>query len=159
MSAAGRIERNTITLTDQAGDVTFSDTNGNNQPETFFDLTVPTATEYRLLPSRKMPQRDQGLFLRLNLDDSGPSDLPDDAQVRIIVQGPSEEDEQQIGGTISLRQFNNADQFDSEEVYRLQMDKEYRLKEDRHLKIQVISSTAVSASDSWAELEIVRLTA
>jgi len=140
---------NTITISDQYDHVTFSDTSGNSQWETFLDLSVPTATVFRLL---------DGLAVRLDLDATGPSDLPDDAEVRFIVQPPDEEDVTQMGGKESLRRFNNADQYNEDEVYRLNLNQRYRLKEDRHFKMQVKSGTAVSASDSWAEQEIVRQT-
>lgn len=143
------VERKTLWITDQNADVTTFNNGGNSGTfEEVFDLQTPTGVRYILRDGHRM---------RLDLDDSGDADLGDQSTIKVIATDSTEEDEIQIGDVRTLRQFNNADQYDSDEVFMFDLENEYEFTEDAHLKLKLDSSTAVSWSDSYIELEIRRV--
>lgn len=154
----GAREPNTLFVTENHRDVTVSNRGGRpGTPETVLDLQSPTDVEYHFPPARQLRGRG-GLRIRMQLYDTDGNLLPDDTTIRMIVQSPVEEDENQVGTTRTLRQFNSVNQYDSDEVFTLDINKRYELTEDAHFKIQIDSSVAVdwSADQTWVELETIR---
>lgn len=150
-------------VSDQNPNVTASGTNGNNLYETFFDLEPPTDIKFHVLPIQTLRQRGLGeegqLRLRLFPRDAGGSLLPDDATIRIVGQGPTEESEDQIGYTPQVGEFNNTNQYDADGVWRFNLGDPSQARhfaEDDHLKFQVNSGTALDAGQTEVAVEMVR---
>lgn len=149
-------EEKIVTVTDNNPDVTTTNGGGRaGQWEEIFDLNTPTGVVYKLQPAGMLRDSD-GLRLRLFLADSGDDDLPNNATIRLAAQGPTREDTTQIGAERTLRQFNTADQYDADQVYTIDIQKEYVFNEDAHLLIEMDSATAVDWSNSSIEFEVVR---
>lgn len=152
------MESQTVLVTDRHRDVTTYDNGGRSGTfETVFELQTPTDVVYELRPERDLPGRD-GLKLRLFLKDSSNNDLPADTTVRWIGQSPVEENEYEIGTRRDLQHFQSVNQYDSDEVFTFDLEKAFVAKEDRYIKMQIDSSTAVDWSNSQIELEVIRKT-
>lgn len=150
-------EQNTLWLTENNADVTVSDRGGRSGTyETFLDLQTPTGVKYELRPSSQLGDR-HALRVRLELRDSTGALLPDESTVKFIGQDATEEDSEQIGDSRTLRHFNNADQYNADEVFRLDINQRYTFTEDAHFKMQVDSSASVSWADSYIEFEVIRI--
>lgn len=135
-------------LTKGTSSVSASDTGGNSLWEEFIEVEVPDGVWYLL---------EAGQILRLVLQDTTPSELPNDAKIRVRVFGNTvKEDGEQLGGVRQYREFSNANQYDEDEVRRIEADKDILLKPGRYIVIEVNSSTAISASDSFYEQEVHR---
>lgn len=141
-------------VTQNFDDITVSD-NGDSAEafEEILDLTPDSAgIEYVLF---------DGMKFRLDPDDSGNSDLPDDSELQYVVQGPLEErgNEHTID-EVELQRFNNvafSDQFDEANVFRLGIstpDGIITIEEDFHFKLVLRGSTAISWSDSDLNMEL-----
>ena len=149
--------------TDQDNDVTTSIA-GANGWETVWDLQPSTDIFYLLFKSDHPRLGSQGnLRLRLQFpqEGGGSTEISDNADVRVIKQDPTEEDVDQIGRTFKYRQFSQSDQYDEEDVVRLNHNRTIGIPEASHLKIQVDNSTAgndvdLSQQGGFVEFELHR---
>lgn len=133
-----------VEVTDQDNDVTTSIA-GANGFETVFDLSPDTDIYYLLYQGDHPKLGSQGnprLRLTLPQEGGGSTEISDDAKIRIIKQGPEEEDVDQLGQEFRYRRFSQADQFDEEDVVRMNLNRTVGVAEAGHLKIQVDNSTA-----------------
>lgn len=152
-----------VSVTDQDNDVTTT-VAGANGYETIWDLSPSTDIYYWLLQSDH-PQlgSDGNLRLRMQLPEegSGSTEISDDAQVKLIAQGPEQEDETQLGRSFPYRRFSQADQYDEEDVTRLHINNDVKITEASHLKLEIDNSTSgsdvdLSQSGGFVDLEMIR---
>lgn len=132
-----------VSVTDQDNDVTTS-VAGANGFETIWDLEPDTDIYYWLLKSNHSqmgPEGNYRLRMQLPQDGGGSTEIGDNAEVRLIAQDPTEEDVNQLGRTFRYREFSQADQFDNEDVVRVALDRNVKITEAAHLKVQVDNST------------------
>lgn len=152
-----------VDVTDQDNDVTTS-VAGSNGFETVFDLNPSTDIYYWILKSDHPQLGSEGnLRLRMQLpqDGGGSTQIGDDAKVRIAAQGPEQEDLDQLGRQWRYRRFTNADQYDEDDVVRIQLEKNVKITEAAHLLVQVDNSTNsndvdLSQSGGYITIEMFR---
>lgn len=134
-----------VEVTDQDNDVTTS-VAGANGYETIIDLSPDTDIYYKF-PKGDHPQlgSEGNLRLRLQLpqEGAGSTEVGDNAKIRIIAQGPEEDDagSDVLGRTFRYRQFSQPDLYDDEDVPRLHIPDNVKITEAAHFKIQVDNST------------------
>lgn len=152
-----------VSVTDQDNDVTTSIA-GANGSETIWDLQPSTDIYYWLLQADH-PQlgSDGNLRVRMQLpqDGGGSTEISDDATVRFVAQGPEQEDTKQLGRTFPYRRFSQASQFDEEDVVRLHLNRDVKITEASHFKVEVDNSTAgndidLSQTGGFLEVEMIR---
>lgn len=152
-----------VSVTDQDNDVTTTIA-GANGYETVWDLSPSTDIYYWLLQADH-PQlgSDGNLRFRMQLPEegSGSTEISDDASVRLIAQGPEQEDTTQLGRSFKYRRFSQANQFDEEDVVRLHLNNDVKITEASHLKVQVDNSADgndvdLSQTGGFMEVELVR---
>lgn len=152
-----------VSVTDQDNDVTTTIA-GANGMETIWDLEPSTDIYYWLLQGDHPQLGSEGnLRIRMQLPEEGnaSTEIADDADVRLIAQGPEQEDETQLGRTFPYRRFSQANQFDEEDVTRLFLESDVKITEAGHLKLQVDNSTQgedvdLSQSGGYLEVEMIR---
>lgn len=134
-----------VEVTDQDNDVTTS-VAGSNGYETVVDLSPDTDIYYKI-PEGDHPQfgSEGNLRIRMQLpqEGGGSTEIGDDAKIRIIAQGPEED---QAGSDVlnrvfRYREFSQSNLYDDENVPRLQFSDNVKITEAAHLKIQVDNST------------------
>lgn len=138
---------------------------GANGFETVFDLVPDTDIYYWLLQSGHPQLGEQGdLRLRMQLpqEGGGSTEIGDDAEIRVIVRPPRPDDPgDRISRVFTYREFSQTTQFDNEDVVRLNLSKDYKVGESRHIEVQVDNSTNgndvdLSQSGGFIQLEAVR---
>jgi hypothetical protein len=150
-----------VFVTDQDSDVSTS-VAGANGYETIYDLSPDTDISYLYLAGDDPQLGSQGnLRLRLQLpqEGGGSTEIGDDANIRIIAQGPQEDkgDTKTLGRTFTYGEFSNTDQYDNEDVVRLDFEEPALITEAAHLKIQVDNSTNgndVDLSQTGGQVEL-----
>lgn len=151
-----------VTVSDQDNDVTTSIA-GADGYQTIWDLSPDTDIYYLLYRAdhpRLTKDSDGGnLRIRMQLpqEGGGSTEISGDANVRLIKQGPEEEDVDQLGQSWRYRRFSSADQYSNEDVVRVNLNRNVGIPEAGHLKVQVDNSTAgkdVDLSQSGGFLEI-----
>lgn len=152
-----------VSVTDQDNDVTTSIA-GADGMQTIYDLSPSTDIYYWLLQGDHPQLGSEGnLRFRMQLPEEGQAatEISDDATVRLVAQGPEQEDTTQLGRTFPYRRFSQANQFDEEDVVRLFLESDIKITEAAHLKVQVDNSTQgsdvdLSQSDGFLEVEMIR---
>ena len=154
-----------VFVTDQDNDVTTSIA-GANGFETIWDLSPSTDISYLIL-SEDHPQLGSlgNLRLRFQFPQEGgaATEIGDDAQVKIVAQGPEEEkgDQDVLGRVFRYGEFSNANQYANEDVVRLTTRESAMITEAAHLKIKVDNSTNgndvdLSQTGGQADMELFR---
>lgn len=149
----------------QDNDVTTSIA-GANGYETIWDLSPDTDIYYKL-PREDHPQLGSAGNLRVRMqlpqDDGGATEISGDAELRIIAQGPEEDQAgaDVLGRTYRYQNFSQPDQFNEEDVVRLRLGDNVRVTEAAHLKVQVDNSVAgndvdLSQSGGFLSVEMYR---
>lgn len=154
MSARAARPSEVVERTDQHSDVTTTDGGGSSGDwSEILDLSPGRDVEYIVF---------DGMRIAFDPDSSSPADLPDNAQIKFVVEGVTEEDQRQIGSAVSLREFNSktdAEQFNEDFEFNLNVPRRrITVEADRHFKIYLDSGTAISWSDSWINFEVGRRT-
>ena len=131
-----------VEVTEQDNDVTTT-VAGANGYETIFDLSPSTDIYYWILKADHPQLGSQGnLRIRMQLpqEGGGSTEIGDNAKVRLVGQGPEEEDTTQLGRSWRYRSFSQADQYDEDDVVRLTLNENVNITEAAHLKLQVDNS-------------------
>lgn len=118
---------------------------GANGFEDIWDLSPSTDIYYYLLPMDHPQLGSEGnLRVRMQLpqDGSGSTEIGDDAKIRIVARGPETDSTgDDLGRVYRYRSFSQPDQFDDENVVRLNLADVVNLTEAGHLVVQVDNST------------------
>lgn len=128
---------------------------GDTEFEEILDLEPPTDVNFELRDGHP------GLHILLELQDSGATEIADDAELRWVGQGPLQEDKSQLTRVYRYGEFANADQRNDDEKVRFEFvlppgELPARFTEASHLKLEQKHSTAVDWSNSKIEFEIFR---
>lgn len=143
-----------VRLSKEHASITTSNNGGGNvEYEEILDLSPPTDVDYLL--------KNEALHILLELEDSGASELANDADLRWVAQGPLEEDTKKITRDYRYAEFSEANQRNREEkvVFEFVIDHDdfpVTVTEDGHLKLQMLHDTNVDWSNSTIEFEIYR---
>lgn len=134
-----------VEITDQDNDV---DTYvaGQHGYETIWDLSPSTDIYYKFLKGDHPQLGSEGnLRFRMVLpqEGGGSTEIGDNAKIRIVAQGPEEDEAgaDVMGRVFRYRTFSQADLFDEDDVPRLHFQSNFRITEAAHLKVQVDNST------------------
>lgn len=152
-----------VSVTDQDNDVSTL-VAGADGMQTVWDLQPSTDIYYWLLQGDHPQLGSEGnLRFRMQLprEGGGSTEISDNATVRIVAQGPEQEDTTQLGRTFPYRRFSQANQFDEEDVTRLFLENDNKITEAAHLKVQVDNSDAgndvdLSQTGGYLEVEMIR---
>lgn len=145
-----------VRLSKEHSNITTSNNGGGDvEFEEILDLEPPTDVNYELRDG------SPGLHLLLELQDSGATELADDAELFWAGQGPLEENMTKLTRTYRYGEFANADQRDDDEKVRFEFvlppgELPVTFSEAAHLKLMQKHSTAVDWSNSKIEFEIYR---
>ncbi len=115
-----------------------------NESSTIIEIEVRPTKSYTTFPN--------SLF-QLFLKDSGVADMPDEAVLEYWIEDVSGDQ------PIRLRQwqmgrFNNANQYNTEEQIRLDIDKSYKLAELRKILVKLTSSTVVDFTQAATDFRL-----
>lgn len=130
---------------------------GANGWETVFDLSPDTDIYYKW-PHGDHPQlgSDGNLRFRMQLpqEGGGSTEISDDAQIRIIAQGPEEDQAgaDVLGQIFRYRRFSQANQFDEEDVVRVRFADNVEITEAAHVKVQINNTTGVGGGGNDVDL-------
>lgn len=147
---------NRIRVSKENANITTSDQGGTDREfEEILDLSPPTDVEYIL--------RNVDLEIFLELQDSGSSELSDDAELRWVGEGPlgRSDDTSVLTREYRYGEFSEANLRNKDEVvvFDFAVDPHtfpYRFTEGSHLKLEMLHGTDVTWSNSRIEFEIFR---
>lgn len=147
-------------VTDQDNDVTTT-VAGSAGWETVWDLSPGTDVYYFLLEGDHPSLGSLGnLRFRMQLPQDGgaSTQIGDNAKIRIVARGPEQDTTgDRLGRVYRYREFSNPDQFDADDVNRLNLPENVEITEGAHLEVQVnnsVNSNDVDLSQSGGYLHI-----
>lgn len=143
-------------ITERDSDITTSDNGGGNVSyEEILDLSPPADVLYEIRDSAGLK------ITALSLDDSGDTELTDDAQLKWVVSDPQDDDWVTVSREYDYGEFANRDLLNAEEEMEIDfqesdLDVVY-IPRDHHLKLVMKHDTDVdwSKADTQIRWEII----